>query len=164
MSSAAFDPGCVKTHTSAKCRKYNSLKRHQSVCAQYDLTRRTGREQLQKIPETNSWNLVWDYPALRLARNSQTLYVAHTGKWLSLLARRRGDRVMETRHPELEVRVRKGGELYAWELHFIGHNQAVRFSVPIFVSEADAGNAGQKVLGTIIVKRERTRPVRSRAG
>jgi hypothetical protein len=71
---------------------------------------------------------------------------------------------METRQPELDVRVRKSGELYAWELHFIGHNQVVRFSVPIFVSEADARNAGQKVLGTIVVKRERTRPVRSRAG
>jgi hypothetical protein len=69
---------------------------------------------------------------------------------------------METRQPELEVRVRKSGELYAWELHFIGHNQVVRFSVPIFVFEADARNAGQN--GTIIVKRERTRPVRSRAG
>jgi hypothetical protein len=32
------DPGCVKTHTSAKCRKYNSLIWHQAVCAQYDLT------------------------------------------------------------------------------------------------------------------------------
>ena len=51
---------------------------------------------------------------------------------------------MDTRQPDLEVRVRMRGELYAWELHFIGHNQAVRFSVPIFVSEADARNAGQE--------------------
>jgi hypothetical protein len=32
------DPGCVKTHTSVKCRKYNSLKQHRSICAQYNLT------------------------------------------------------------------------------------------------------------------------------
>jgi hypothetical protein len=35
-----FDPGCVKTHTSAKCIKYNSPTRHRSVYAQYDLTLR----------------------------------------------------------------------------------------------------------------------------
>ena len=57
---------------------------------------------------------------------------------------------METRQPELEVRVRKSGELYAWELHFIGHNQAVSIFPTEFVSEADARNAGQKVLGTIM--------------
>jgi hypothetical protein len=32
--------GCVKTHTSPKCGKYNSPTRHRSVCAQYDLTPR----------------------------------------------------------------------------------------------------------------------------
>jgi hypothetical protein len=32
------DPACVKTHTSAKCRKYNSLTRHRSICAQHNLT------------------------------------------------------------------------------------------------------------------------------
>jgi len=32
------DPACVKTHTSEKCRKYNSLTRYRAVCAQYDLT------------------------------------------------------------------------------------------------------------------------------
>src|SRR5476651_841774 len=38
MSASAFDPACVKTHTSEKCRKYNSLTRYRAVCAQYDLT------------------------------------------------------------------------------------------------------------------------------
>ncbi len=33
-----IDPACVKTHTSEKCRKYNSLTRYRAVCAQYDLT------------------------------------------------------------------------------------------------------------------------------
>src|SRR5262245_54715849 len=32
------DSGCVKTHTSAKCRKYNSPTLHRAVCAQHDLT------------------------------------------------------------------------------------------------------------------------------
>ena len=37
---SAYDPGCVKTHTSAKCRKHNSLTRHRVVRAQYDLALR----------------------------------------------------------------------------------------------------------------------------
>ena len=35
---SAFDPGCVKTHTSAKCRKYNSPTRLRAARGQYDLT------------------------------------------------------------------------------------------------------------------------------
>ena len=31
------DPGCVKTHTSAKCGKYNSPTRYRAVYVQYDL-------------------------------------------------------------------------------------------------------------------------------
>jgi hypothetical protein len=34
------DPGCVKTHTSAKCRKNNSPATHRSLSVQYDLTLR----------------------------------------------------------------------------------------------------------------------------
>src|SRR5258708_10200667 len=36
----AFDPGCVKNHTSAKCRKHNSPARHRTSRVQYDLTLR----------------------------------------------------------------------------------------------------------------------------
>ena len=36
--SDANDPGCVKTHTSEKCRKYNSPTRDDATHAQYDLT------------------------------------------------------------------------------------------------------------------------------
>src|SRR6266436_4625079 len=39
---AEFDPGCVKTHTSAKCRKNNSPATHRSSSVQYDLTLRYG--------------------------------------------------------------------------------------------------------------------------
>src|SRR5262245_44721640 len=35
---AAFDPACVKTHTSAKCRKYNSPTRYRTSCTQHDST------------------------------------------------------------------------------------------------------------------------------
>jgi hypothetical protein len=38
--SAAFDPGCVKTHTSEKCRKNNSPTMHPTSRVQYDLTLR----------------------------------------------------------------------------------------------------------------------------
>jgi hypothetical protein len=34
------DPGCVKTHTSAKCRKCNSPTQHRAAYAQHDLTPR----------------------------------------------------------------------------------------------------------------------------
>src|SRR5262245_25370199 len=34
------DPACVKTHTSAKCRKHNSPARHRTSRVQYDLTLR----------------------------------------------------------------------------------------------------------------------------
>jgi hypothetical protein len=34
----AIDPACVKTHTSAKCRKYNSPTRYRTSCAQHDST------------------------------------------------------------------------------------------------------------------------------
>src|SRR5215831_9429892 len=37
---ADSDPGCVKTHTSAKCRKHNSPARHPTSRVQYDLTLR----------------------------------------------------------------------------------------------------------------------------
>src|SRR5262245_4521591 len=37
---SAPDPGCVKTHTSAKCRKNNSPTRHRTPRVQYDLTLR----------------------------------------------------------------------------------------------------------------------------
>src|SRR5262249_379650 len=32
------DPGCVKTHTIAKCRKYNSPTRYRTSCAEHDST------------------------------------------------------------------------------------------------------------------------------
>src|SRR5260370_28958949 len=38
--SDATDPGCVKTHTVAKCRKNNSPGRHHASRVQYDLTLR----------------------------------------------------------------------------------------------------------------------------
>jgi hypothetical protein len=34
----ANDPGCVKTHTSVKCKKYNSPTWDPAMLAQYDLT------------------------------------------------------------------------------------------------------------------------------
>ena len=33
----AMGPGCVKTHTTAKCGKYNSQTRHRAISAQHDL-------------------------------------------------------------------------------------------------------------------------------
>src|SRR5258708_38965675 len=42
---AVHDPGCVKTHTSAKCRKHNSPARHRTSRVQYDLTLRDAIDQ-----------------------------------------------------------------------------------------------------------------------
>src|SRR5262245_5679395 len=38
LSSSGRDPGCVKTHTSTKCGKYNSPTLYGAVGAQHDLT------------------------------------------------------------------------------------------------------------------------------
>jgi hypothetical protein len=38
LETAEFDPACVKTHTIAKCRKYNSPTRYRTSCAQHDST------------------------------------------------------------------------------------------------------------------------------
>src|SRR5262245_60472740 len=40
IRTSAFDPGCVKTHTSAKCGKYNSPIPSEAVGVQHDLTLR----------------------------------------------------------------------------------------------------------------------------
>ena len=40
VSFSQFDRPCVKTHTSAKCRKHNSPARHRTSRGQYDLTLR----------------------------------------------------------------------------------------------------------------------------
>jgi hypothetical protein len=37
VRSAAIGPGCVKTHASGNCRKYNSPTRHPTVCPQHHL-------------------------------------------------------------------------------------------------------------------------------
>src|SRR5258706_4252092 len=67
-----FDPACVKTHTIAKCRKYNSPTRYRTSCAQHDSTPlcaiasrcfyvrggrwsfRTAKTQLRHRPDRNS--------------------------------------------------------------------------------------------------------------
>src|SRR6516225_464367 len=38
LSFTGFDPACVKTHTIAKCRKYNSPTRYRTSCAEHDST------------------------------------------------------------------------------------------------------------------------------
>src|SRR5260370_20333825 len=43
--SDVIDPACVKTHTSAKCRKHNSPARHRTPRVQYDLTLRDAIDQ-----------------------------------------------------------------------------------------------------------------------
>lgn len=64
---------------------------------------------------------------------------------------------MTIRSTDLEVRVRKSGDRYAWQIHFCGLHEPVRFSVAIFVTENDARIAGEKVLGKSIQKREKQR-------
>jgi len=43
---------------------------------------------------------------------------------------------------DLTVRVSRWGEKFIWELHRGGITQPVKFSVPIFLSEASANAAG----------------------
>jgi hypothetical protein len=45
----------------------------------------------------------------------------------------------------LEVRVAKRGNKYVWELHREGVAQPVKFSAPIYLSEAAARTSGDEV-------------------
>jgi len=45
----------------------------------------------------------------------------------------------------LEVRVEKRGDKYVWELHREGVPQPVKFSAPVYLSEAAARTAGDEV-------------------
>jgi hypothetical protein len=54
--SDATDPGCVKTHTSAKCRKHNSPARHRTSRVQYDLTLRDAIDQRYFYVRRERWS------------------------------------------------------------------------------------------------------------
>jgi hypothetical protein len=45
----------------------------------------------------------------------------------------------------LEVRVEKRGDRYVWELHREGVAQPVKFSAPVYLSEAAARTSGDEV-------------------
>ena len=49
----------------------------------------------------------------------------------------------------LEVRVEKRGDKYVWELHREGIAQPVKFSAPVYLSEAAARTSGDEVRKTI---------------
>jgi hypothetical protein len=52
----AIDPGCVKTHTSAKCGKHNSPARHQTSRVQYDLTLRYAIPSRSFYARSKAWS------------------------------------------------------------------------------------------------------------
>src|SRR5262249_13260590 len=51
------DPGCVKTHTSAKCRKHNSPAKHRTSRVQYDLTLRDAIARKYFYVWSDRWSL-----------------------------------------------------------------------------------------------------------
>src|SRR5262245_26339661 len=55
-ASAADDPGCVKTHTVAKCRKNNSPGRHHASRVQYDLTLRYAISSRSFYARSEGWS------------------------------------------------------------------------------------------------------------
>src|SRR5258707_12959970 len=55
--SDANDPGCVKTHTVAKCRKNNSPGRHHASRVQYDLTLRYAIPSRSFYARSKGWSL-----------------------------------------------------------------------------------------------------------
>jgi hypothetical protein len=55
----------------------------------------------------------------------------------------------------IEVRVKRRGELYAWELHRSGSAKAWKSSVFIYESENAARNAGSRALSIILGRIER---------
>src|SRR6266404_1318079 len=54
--SDVIDPGCVKTHTSAKSRKHNSPARHRTSRVQYDLTLRDAIDQRYFYVRRERWS------------------------------------------------------------------------------------------------------------
>src|SRR6516164_9357835 len=79
-SFSAFDPGCVKTHTFAKCRKYDSPTRHRTSRVQYVLTLRDAIDQRDFYVWRERWSFrTWGNSGLKpysgfgnqLSRNRQ---------------------------------------------------------------------------------------------
>ena len=61
---------------------------------------------------------------------------------------------------DLQVRVHQRGENYVWELYRDGESQPLKFSVPIYASEAaakDAGNAARLSYRMALTKKRRPR-------
>src|SRR5262245_9651238 len=56
VGSVENDPGCVKTHTSAKCRKNNSPGRHHASRVQYDLILRYAIPSRSFYARGESWS------------------------------------------------------------------------------------------------------------
>src|SRR6266550_3323661 len=67
----AIDPGCVKTHTSVKCRKHNSPARHRSSRVQYDLTLRDAIARRYFYVWRNPWSFRTTKTHRRHARSSE---------------------------------------------------------------------------------------------
>jgi hypothetical protein len=67
---AAYDPGCVKTHTEKRCRKNNSLAGRRTTPAQYDLTL-TGRncfKMFYACEASRSFHTAWTLSGPRSSR------------------------------------------------------------------------------------------------
>jgi hypothetical protein len=58
---SALEAGCVKTHTTAKCGKYNSQTRHRAISAQHDLAFMMGNffETFYVRGERRSFRTAW---------------------------------------------------------------------------------------------------------
>jgi hypothetical protein len=65
---SGFDPGCVKTHTVAKCRKNNSPGRHHASRVQYDLTLRYAIPSRSFYARSKGWSF---YTAKTHSRHDQ---------------------------------------------------------------------------------------------
>src|SRR5262245_9169895 len=70
ISSVADDPGCVKTHTVAKCRKNNSPRRHHASRVQYDLTLRYAIPSRSFYARSKGWSF---YTAKTLSGHERPL-------------------------------------------------------------------------------------------
>jgi hypothetical protein len=56
----------------------------------------------------------------------------------------------------LTVQVAQHGDKYAWELYSDGHYQPIKFSVPIFLSQAAAQAAGHDVRARYLARLARS--------
>jgi hypothetical protein len=85
VACGVFDPGCVKTHTVAKCRKNNSRGRHHASHVQYDLTPRYTIPSRSFYARSKAWSF-YTSEIVSISSEGLCLYCQHKNSLLGSAA------------------------------------------------------------------------------